>query len=296
MVMLKNVKVGFSKFNEGSRFEPNSDLRYTGSVILEEGDENYKAVRKAIMSELKNCGVRKDRAERIFESKVKEEEKHAENQVEVDPELCRFFWAGSTTKPLITRKQDGRVIQSKDKDDVDTYGESVFQVWGGDTINLLIKVKYFPKFSKLAVWPQHIHIVTDSDKKEGVTEYFDEMTGGDPKDLKNSDGGDEDDDDWDEAPKKSKPVRKKGGSKKTPEVDEDDGDDWDETPKKSKPVRKKRGFKKTPEVDEGDEDDDWDETPKKSKPVRKKRGSSKTPKVDNTVNEEETGEDFKWED
>ena len=271
MVMLKNVKVGFSKFNDGSRFEPGSDLRYTGSVVLEEGSDNYKLVRLEIMTELRDGGVSRKRAEEIFKTKMKEDEKYAENQDDVDPELCRFFWAGSTSKPLITRKQDGRVIKSKDKDDVNTYGESVFQVWGGDTVNLLVKVKYFPRYSKLAVWPQHIHIVKDSGDKEGISEYYDDMTEGD--------------------------ILDEGKKKESP--NEGDFDDFEEeNPKKPVRRRTKPSHRvKKESSNEGDFDDLEEETPKKPVRRRKRRSVGKSmSEEDKTVSETTTEEDYQWKE
>ena len=273
MVRLKRVVVGFSKFNEGSQYDKNSEIRYTGSVILEEGDENYKLIRKEILSVLKKAGVSKERAFDMFDAKVKQAPEHALNQTEVDPDLCRFFWSGSTSKPLITRKIDeDTVIKSKSADDVAQYGDSVFQVWGGDIINLQVKVRYFPKHKKLAVWPQHIHIVKDSDNKEDVSEgseSFNDMVELDsPSNTEKADVSD-----WED--EKPKTVVKKRASKKTPTKSEGDDGGWgdDEKPKK---VVKKRATRKT----------------SKPKPVKESEGDDDWGDDDKTVKESETSEEF----
>ena len=211
-IYLKRVTVGFSKFNEGSKFA-DGPLYYSGSVILEAGSPDFKMLQKSFLEFLGSKGVSKQQIIEFFNKKVSADERYAKDQEVCEPEKCRFFWTKSKIKPIISKYIDGKLIRSnKLKEDELPLYEQALNIFGGDIINLKVKLEYFPAFSQLACWPSAIHIIKDSPKKEIEDNEWNDLLAEEAKDLKMADKPET-------VKTKAKPIKKKTVVKEQPVVE-----------------------------------------------------------------------------
>ena len=165
-IYLKKVTLGFTKLNEGSRFNE-GPLYYSGSIIIEKGGADYKMLQRAFFDFLAAKGLSKEKIIEVFESKIKASDEYGEKQEVVDADKCLFFWVKSKVKPVISKYIDGKLIKSNTlKDEDRPIYEDALTTYGGDLVNIRVKLEWFPKYGQFACWPSAVHIIKDSPHKD----------------------------------------------------------------------------------------------------------------------------------
>ena len=152
-IVLKDIKIGYSKFSEPTSMTPADTPKYKGSLLIYKGDENFMKVDTALKAITKNLDAAL--AQKFYDQKVKEvKEKYRTNENE------RAFWVSSSYRPRVSIITTGEVeTLADDIEDKDIPAK--FLVTGGSTVNIEVLFRYFEPTKdrpspQLAAWPQAI--------------------------------------------------------------------------------------------------------------------------------------------
>ncbi len=182
-VYLNGVKVVFANLNTPKAYAEGDVPRYSVSLALEKGSDNFNKLVKAIKDVAVSNKLKEEKVKSLLASKFKDLPDGVDQYVSDLGEDYKMFNASSKSEPDI----------------LDKFGASTeAKVFSGDTINIKLVLGYYKKFDKLAAWPNKIAIFEKATRKDPEwdkmlakkdVELFDEKTedsAAKPKKVKNA--------------------------------------------------------------------------------------------------------------
>ena len=166
-IILKNARVVYASIKTPYRFEK-ADPRYTLSLLVEVGDENYKAFTNAVKEVFKDNSVKGAKAKELFDQKVKAIPEKAEEYIDDLNDKHRLISLTSKKQPKVYFLEDGELVVDSEQ-----------RVFPGAVINVKARIMYTTVYKKLMTQPLKISIVA-------LSQTFDS----------DFDNGDDDDGDW----------------------------------------------------------------------------------------------------
>ena len=153
-VILKNTKVVFSRLDEPKAYMDKGDPRYSVSLLLEKGDDNYKKFIKAVKELGEDYKLSESRLNEMLAKKLKKVPESSQQYIDDLSEDSRMLNASCNdkNKPEIynTKKE---IINDK--------------VFSGDIVTIKLVLAYYKtNGDTLAVWPNKVVLIEKSKRKD----------------------------------------------------------------------------------------------------------------------------------